>query len=60
MLKALSKKIGEALTSVLPVTAIVFLLNLTPLVNFTSKELVVFLVSSLMLIIGSISVRISP
>ena len=52
MLKALSKKIGEALTSVLPVTAIVFLLNLTPLVNFTSKELVVFLVSSLMLIIG--------
>lgn len=52
MLKALSKKIGEALTSVLPVTAIVFLLNLTPLVNFTSKELAVFLVSSLMLIIG--------
>ena len=33
-------------------TAIVFLLNLTPLVNFTSKELAVFLVSSLMLIIG--------
>ncbi len=52
MLKALSKKIGEALTSVLPVTAIVFILNLTPLVNFTSKEIVVFLVSSLMLIIG--------
>lgn len=52
MLKALSKKIGEALTSVLPVTAIVFLLNLTPLVNFTSKELAVFLVSSLILIIG--------
>lgn len=52
MLKALSKKIGEALTSVLPVTAIVFILNLTPLVNFTSKEIVVFLISSLMLIIG--------
>lgn len=52
MIKALEKKIGEALTSVLPVTAIVFLLNLTPLVNFSPKELTVFLISSVLLILG--------
>lgn len=52
MIKALGKKLGEALTSVLPVTAIVFILNLTPLVNFSKKELIVFLISSLLLILG--------
>lgn len=52
LIKALGKKIGEALTSVLPVTAIVFLLNLTPLVNFSPKELTVFLISSVLLILG--------
>ncbi len=52
MIKALRKKLGEALTSVLPVTAIVFILNLTPLVSFSKKELIVFLVSSLLLILG--------
>ena len=46
------KKIKEAMTSVLPVTAIVFILNLTPLVNLSAKELVVFLISALFLIIG--------
>lgn len=46
------KKVSEALISVLPVTAIVFLLNLTPIVNFSGKEMAVFLVSSLFLIIG--------
>ena len=46
------KKIGEALTSVLPVTVIVFILNLTPLVNFSAKELKVFIISSLLLILG--------
>lgn len=45
------KKIGEALTSVLPVTVIVFILNLTPLVNFSAKELKVFIISSLLLIL---------
>ena len=39
MIKALRKKLGEALTSVFPVTAIVFILNLTPLVEFSKKEL---------------------
>ena len=46
------KKIKEAMTSVLPVTAIVVLLNLTPLVNLTATELTVLLVCSLFLIIG--------
>lgn len=52
LLKILMKKVSEALISVLPVTAIVFLLNLTPIVNFSGKEMAVFLVSSLFLIIG--------
>ena len=51
-MKALSKKMLEALVSVIPVVFIVFILNLTPLVNFSSTEIVVFLVSSLFLIIG--------
>ncbi len=52
LIKILMKKVSEALISVLPVTAIVFLLNLTPIVNFSGKEMAVFLVSSLFLIIG--------
>jgi len=52
LLKVLSVKIKEALISVLPVTAIVFFLNLTPLVNFSGKEMGVFLISSVCLILG--------
>lgn len=52
MLKVLTKKIKEALISVLPVTAIVFLLNLTPIVRFSGKEMAVFLLSSFFLILG--------
>lgn len=48
----LVKKIKEAMTSVLPVTAIVFILNLTPLVNMSAKELIVFLVCAFFLILG--------
>ena len=48
----LIKKIREALVSVLPVAAIVCLLNLTPLVHFTGLEIGVFLVSAVFLIIG--------
>ena len=40
------------MTSVLPVTAIVVILNLTPLVNLSAKELIVFLISALFLILG--------
>ena len=48
----LLKKIKEALFSVLPVAAIVFILNLTPLVNFTTTEMVVFGISAVFLILG--------
>lgn len=52
MINVLMKKIREALVSVLPVAALVFLLNLTPVVNFSGKELFVFLISALFLILG--------
>ncbi len=45
-------KFKEALTSVLPLSVIVVLLNFTPLVNFSAKEIAVFSVSSLLLIVG--------
>ena len=48
----LLKKIKEALMSVLPVAVIVLILNLTPLVHFTSLEIGVFLVSAVFLILG--------
>ncbi len=48
----LCKKIKEAFLSVFPVTAIVCLLNLTPLVHFTGLEIGVFLVSAVFLILG--------
>ncbi|MBO4842521.1 MAG: DUF1538 domain-containing protein [Bacteroidales bacterium] len=50
--KALFLKLKEALTSVLPVGIIVFALSLTPLVSLTPKELQVFGVSALLLILG--------
>ena len=52
MVGVLIKKIKEALISVLPVAALVFVLNLTPLVTFTGKELLVFSISALFLIVG--------
>ncbi len=48
----LLKKLKESLVSVLPVTIIVCLLNLTPLINFSNAEIVLFMVSSLFLILG--------
>lgn len=48
----LLKKLKEALMSVLPVAAIVLILNLTPLVHFSSIEIVVFLISAFFLILG--------
>ncbi|MBE6586624.1 MAG: DUF1538 domain-containing protein [Ruminococcaceae bacterium] len=52
MTKILLAKIKEALVSVLPVAAIVLLLNLTPLVNFTGLEMGVFVASAFFLILG--------
>ena len=45
-------KLKEALVSVLPVTLIVIVLNLTPLVSFSSKEIIVFSISAVLLILG--------
>ena len=45
-------KMKESLISVLPVTLIVILLNFTPIVNFSTKEIIVFSISSLLLIFG--------
>ena len=52
MLKALLKKLSESTVSVLPVTAIVIILNFTPLVSFTLTESIVFICSALLLIVG--------
>ena len=52
MMKNLLLKIKEALVSVLPVTLIVLVLNFTPLVNFSTKEIICFSISALLLIIG--------
>ncbi len=46
------KKIKESLISVLPVVVILLLLNLTPLVNFSAKEVIVFVLSAVFLIFG--------
>ncbi len=48
----LFSKIKEALVSVLPVTLIVLILSLTPLVNISFTEIVVFAISAIFLIIG--------
>lgn len=50
--KALFAKIKEALISVLPVSLIVVALYFSPLVSLTDTELIVFLISSVVLILG--------
>ena len=52
MKQQLITKIKESLFSVLPITLIVILLDLTPLVDFTNKEIMVFIISAILLIIG--------
>ena len=52
MKKLLFSKIKESLFSVLPVTLIVIILNFTPLLNLELKEIIVFSVSALFLILG--------
>lgn len=52
MIKALWSKLKEASVSVLPVVLIVLFLYFTPLVDFTAKELAVFLISAVVLILG--------
>ncbi|MCQ2063700.1 MAG: DUF1538 domain-containing protein [Fibrobacter sp.] len=52
MFKILFEKLKEAFASVLPVALIVLLLSFTPLVNFSTKELVVFAVCAVFLVAG--------
>lgn len=52
MLRTLLDKLKESLMSVLPVVAIVLILCATPLVNLTAKEMIVFSVSAVLLIVG--------
>ena len=52
MLRVFYAKFKESALSVLPVTLIVLVLNLTPLVHFEARETVVFLVCAATLIFG--------
>ena len=51
-MKELYSKIKEALISALPITAIVYLLALTPLFDFSSAELVTFSIGAVLLVFG--------
>jgi len=51
-LKELKAKILEALVSALPITAIVYILSLTPLFSLSVTELVTFTVGAVMLVLG--------
>ena len=48
----LQAKIKEALISALPITAIVYLLSLTPWVDFSGVELITFTIGAVMLVFG--------
>ena len=52
MKKLLLNKIKESLISVLPVTLIVIILNFTPFLNLSVREILIFSVSALFLILG--------
>ena len=51
-MRQLIDKIKEALISALPITAIVYILSLTPWFNFTGAELITFTVGAVMLVLG--------
>ena len=51
-MKVLWEKIKEALISTLPITAIVYILSLTPWFNFSQAELVTFSVGAVLLVLG--------
>lgn len=51
-LKELRAKISEALVSALPITAVVYLLALTPLFDLSAVELITFTVGAVLLILG--------
>ena len=51
-MRELKSKIWEALISALPVTAIVYLLSLTPLFHFSATELITFTAGAVLLVLG--------
>ena len=51
-MKELWLKIKEALISALPVTAIVYVMSLTPLFDFSKTELITFSVGAVLLVLG--------
>ena len=51
-LRELKSKILEALVSALPITAIVYIMSLTPLFNFSTMELITFTIGAVLLILG--------
>ena len=51
-LKELKSKIVEALVSALPITAIVYVLAMTPLFDFSAAELITFTIGAVLLILG--------
>ena len=51
-MKELWEKMKEALISALPITAIVYILALTPLFDFTAAEVLAFTIGAVMLIVG--------
>ena len=50
--KSLREKLKESLISVVPVSLLVFLLSVTPWVDISQHELVVFAVAALLLVVG--------
>ena len=50
--KSLREKLKESLVSVLPVSVLVFLLSVTPWVDISGKELAVFAVAAVLLVVG--------
>ena len=51
-MKELRAKIREALLSALPVTVVVYLLSLTPILDLTAVELIPFTVGAVLLVLG--------
>ncbi len=51
-MRELWSKIKEALISALPITAIVYIMSLTPLFNFSQVELITFSIGAVLLVLG--------
>ena len=51
-MKELWTKIKEALISALPITAIVYIMSLTPMFDFSNVELITFTIGAVMLVLG--------